>query len=244
MSRAEQFKNIVAEIDQGKNENWSDFIEYAYDICRHEPDKYQTEIIDQYPFNNQACNEAVEWIKRLMDSHIFSRNLITECIATGKLGDIQWCWKYVHGMGDGIPIDCTIISFEAPDSLHIWAEYGEQEEFQPIGPFAKLEYDSLHFQLSQHTGRFIIFTLSGMDSISQQNIYIELRVYTRKCKDEEGDVYYDDEEALKMANRYWQMLDTLKYRYRSEPELLSDDEIDALLHVVDPPEEDPEQQTQ
>lgn len=233
----DRFTHIVAEVDGDDTSNWSDFVEYAYDICRQAPESYQQKILRRYIFTSDYYNHALLWITALMSQHTFAKYLMSYCIGLGYLGEMHWRWKYVQGLGGGMPTDCAMIFFESEDALHVWAEYGSQVD-QPLAPFAKLAYTSITFRQSYRCDRFLIFTLSGFDNYLQQDTEIELRVYTDKCRDEDGDVYFSDRDAMFMANEFVSFLDRLKAQNIESLDLLDQDELDALLMVAnDEPDE-------
>ncbi|MDH5181672.1 MAG: hypothetical protein OEY07_18575, partial [Gammaproteobacteria bacterium] len=205
-----------------------DFFEYACNIAQQDPSRYQSEILDQYQFRTENYQRALHWIRECMALHSFSTHFVIYYIESDFPGEMHWQWKYVQGLGGGIPADSTILITETDTNLHIWAEYIDSAQ-QPLAPFAMLTWPSLRFGQTWREPRFLIYTLSGFDTITQQNINIELRVYNENWIDQDGETYFCDLSALDMVNNFTDLLDRVKHKHDQGPELLSPEELDNLL---------------
>lgn len=87
----------------------------------------------------------------------------------------------------------------------------------------------MSFRATYRCERFLIYTFFGYDELSERNIEFEVRVYNKKCRDEEGDVYYSDHTALSMADNFSHLFYMIKERHPEENTILTADEIDELL---------------
>ena len=220
--------SIVSELNSDNCENLADFIEYAYSVFRSNADEYDTLILQTYHFENDYYNVALKWIYNVLNQHMFSQYFIVYCIKNVLLDSaIHHQWKYVQGLGGGIPVDSPVVILEADEQLLIWVEYEGAGDLQPLAPFAELNYYELEFYQAHRCDRFLIYSLFGHDGIRDRNINIELRVYNEKCRDEDGDIYFSDHQSLLVADEF---LGLIYRKQRSQKaDLLTSDEIDALL---------------
>ena len=220
--------SIVSELNSDNRENLADFIEYVYSVFRSNADEYEALILQTYHFDNDYYNTALQWIQNVLSQHMFSQYFIDYCIQNALIDSaIHYQWKYVQGLGGGIPIDSTVVILEGDEQLLIWLEYKDTGDHQPLAPFAELNYYEFEFYLAHRCDRFLIYSLFGHDAIRDRNINIELRVYNEKCHDEDGDMYFSDHQSLAVADEF---LGLIYRKQRSQKaELLTSDEIDALL---------------
>jgi len=219
---------IVSELNSDNRENLADFIEHVYAVFRSNPDAYDAQILQTYHFDNDYYNAALQWIQNVLSQHMFSQYFIEYCIHNALLDSvIHHQWKYVQGLGGGIPIDSTVVILEGDEQLLVWLEYENTGGHQPLAPFAELNYHDLEFYQAHRCDRFLIYSLFGYDGIRDRNINIELRVYNEKCLDEDGDMYFSDHQSLSVADEF---LGLIYRKQRSKKaDLLTADEIDALL---------------
>ena len=219
---------IVTELNSGNRESLADFIDYVYSVFRSNSDEYDALILQTYHFENDYYNAALKWVKDVLSQHMFSQYFIVYCIDNALLDSaIHYQWKYVQGLGGGIPIDSTVIILEGDEQLLVWVEYDGAGELQPLAPFAELNYNDLEFYQTHRCDRFLIYSLFAHDGIRDRDITIDLRAYNEKCQDEDGGVCFSDHQSLMIADEFLGLI--YKVKKQAKVDLLTADEIDALL---------------
>ena len=226
----QHFKNLVAEVNSGNESNWYVFLEFAYAVCCEYPDAYESVISQRYYFADEKKNEALVWLKTMLEKHDFSNHFILYCIDNHLFKTtIHWQWKYVQGISSDIPADSTVIVLESQEQLMFWIEYEGEGALQPLAAFAELSYNDLSFQHTYRCERYLIYTFSGYDELSERDMEIEVRVYNEKSRDKDGDPYFSDLAAVSMADDFSQQFHMIKERHHEENTFLTADEIDDLL---------------
>lgn len=225
---ARDLSHIVTELNAGDRRKLPDFIGYAYDVCRHQPDQYARLVRDAYRFADAYYNRALAWLEEILSRHVFSRDFVMHAIEHGLIDRaLHWQWRYVQGLACAMPVDCTVILQEADDQLLVWADYGADQAEQPLAPFAELAYAGLDFTPTHRDERFLIYTLSGQDRLRERMVDIELRVYKRGRQDVESERHFCDHAALAMADDFLRLFHAIKARHPSG--MFSEEEVDALL---------------
>lgn len=232
LDHEQYFKNLVVEINNGNDENWDDFFNFSCELYRQYPDVYDSVILQCYCFSDSKRNEALVWLKTMLEKHTFSNYFLSYCIDNDLLtATIHWQWKYVQGISGNIPADSTLILLEGHDQLLVWLEYDEDPKIQPLAAFAELSYNDLSFKHTYRSEQYLIYTLSGYDELSERDMDIEVRVYNEKSRDKDGDPIYSDIKAVTMADSFTQQFHIIKERHPEDNTFLTADEIDDLLKL-------------